>query len=140
MQLIDFDTEKGNIKTILSLFIYPIIFLFKINDHEIIDRVLDRKVCPNNICNEVYGPLRKAEIQDICDECKGPLVSRPRDNREDFPKRINKFKRLIKPSLDYYKKNKVAVHFIDASQEPSQVFAAIMTIIEGECEKRLDFI
>ena len=76
-------------------------------DNVIIDRILGRYTC--NTCGESYSDnFYKPKIAGVCDICGGTTFSkRLDDNRETLEERLNKYKDLTYPTINYYGKEGV---------------------------------
>ena len=57
---------------------------------EIIERVMARRECPN--CKRVYNMiLNKPKVDELCDDCNVPLITRKDDTREKLQLRLDTF-------------------------------------------------
>ena len=72
-------------------------------EEEIIERVVNRRVCSNQDCKTVYNiVLNPPKIEDICDKCGNKLVKRPDDNPETIKNRIKTYLDSTAPLVEYY--------------------------------------
>lgn len=76
--------------------------------------------------NECYR--NKYIVQQVTQE---PLMKRSDDNAEALVKRLEAYHDQTKPLVDYYKKFGIH-HAIDASRDPSDVFASITKIFQAK--------
>lgn len=68
---------------------------------EIIERVMARRECPN--CKKVYNMiLNKPKVDELCDNCKVPLIRRVDDTEEKLQLRLDTFFKETKPVIDFY--------------------------------------
>ena len=73
---------------------------------EIIERVLARRECPN--CKKVYNMiLNKPKENELCDDCKAPLITRKDDTREKLQIRLDTFFKETKPVIDFYNEKQI---------------------------------
>ncbi len=100
---------------------------FILSDEEIIKRLSGRRLCP--ACGKTYHvhfmPPKK---ENVCDACGGILVIRKDDQIESIRNRLKVYKDQTEPLVAYYAKNGI-VKDVDASPEPSRVFAALKEIL-----------
>lgn len=77
-------------------------------EEEIIERIVNRRVCSNQECKAVYNTtLSPSKIEGICDKCGGTLVQRKDDNEETIRKRLNTYYATSEPIIDFYKEKNV---------------------------------
>lgn len=75
-----------------------------LTDKDIIRRTLNRLVCSNKKCREVYNlEFKKPEKDDICDLCGSKLEKRDDDNLETIKIRLDNYKKTAGELIDYYK-------------------------------------
>ena len=73
---------------------------------EIIERVMARRECPN--CKRVYNMiLNKPKVDELCDDCNVPLITRKDDTREKLQLRLDTFFKETKPVIDFYQERGV---------------------------------
>lgn len=94
-------------------------FEFKIlkleaNEEDIIQRVLNRRICPN--CNATYNLLTK-ELRPIrdgfCDKCNSELVIRKDDAK--IKKRLIEYHSKTEETIEYLKKERMEYYEIDSN-------------------------
>lgn len=94
-------------------------FEFKIlkleaNEEDIIQRVLNRRICPN--CNATYNLLTK-ELRPIrdgfCDKCNSELVIRKDD--AEIKKRLIEYHSKTEETIEYLKKERMEYYEIDSN-------------------------
>lgn len=77
-------------------------------EEEIIERIVNRRVCSNQECKAVYNTtLSPSKVEGICDKCGGTLVQRKDDNEETIRKRLNTYYATSQPIIDFYKERNV---------------------------------
>lgn len=77
-------------------------------EEEIIERIVNRRVCSNQECKAVYNTtLSPSKVEGICDKCGGTLVQRKDDNEETIRKRLNTYYATSEPIIDFYKEKNV---------------------------------
>lgn len=76
---------------------------------EIIERILNRRVCSNQACKATYNlVLHPTKKEGICDKCGSEVVQREDDkSREAIENRLSIYDTQTKPLVDYYEKQKV---------------------------------
>ena len=73
-------------------------------EEEIIDRIVNRRVCSNQDCKTVYNTkLNPSKVQGICDKCGSELKQRKDDNEETVRNRLVSYYKQSAPIVDYYK-------------------------------------
>lgn len=78
------------------------------SEEEIIERIVNRRVCSNQECKAVYNTtLSPSKVEGICDKCGGTLVQRKDDNEETIRKRLNTYYETSQPIIDFYKERNV---------------------------------
>lgn len=74
-------------------------------EEEIIERVVNRRVCSNQNCKAVYNiVLNPPKQENICDKCGSKLVKREDDNAETIKKRIQTYLESTSPLIEFYEK------------------------------------
>ena len=78
----------------------------------IIDRMVNRRICPNckSIYNLKYG--KKPQIENICDECGTNLIQRTDDNEKTIRDRLVTYEINTKPLIEYYKEQEKLINII----------------------------
>ena len=68
----------------------------------IIDRIVNRRICPQcgAIYNLKYG--KKPEVDEICDKCGTQIIQRADDNKKTVCDRLNTYALSTRPLLNYY--------------------------------------
>lgn len=73
-------------------------------EEEIIDRIVNRRVCSNQECKTVYNTkLNPSKQEGICDKCGSELKQRKDDNEETVRNRLVSYYKQSAPIVDYYK-------------------------------------
>ena len=74
-------------------------------DEEIIERIVNRRVCSNQECKAVYNiVLHPPKVEGICDKCGSELVTRKDDTEETVKARLKSYFEQTSPLVDYYEK------------------------------------
>lgn len=74
-----------------------------VHDDEIIKRMSGRRICP--ACGMTYHTVYNAPLhENVCDNCKAPLVQRDDDKEETVKQRLKTYHLQTEPLVDYYKK------------------------------------
>lgn len=73
-------------------------------DEEIIERIVNRRVCSNQECKTVYNIiLNPPKQEDVCDKCGSELVKRKDDTEETVRARLRNYFEQTAPVVEYYK-------------------------------------
>ena len=98
-------------------------------EEEIIERIVNRRVCSNQECKAVYNiVLNPPKVEGICDRCGSEIVLREDDKPETVQKRLKVYHEQTQPLIDYYK-NQGILKSVDGTQPMDEVFKAIVTIL-----------
>lgn len=74
-------------------------------EKEIIERIVNRRVCSNQACKTVYNlKLNPPKNPDICDKCGHELVVRKDDNEETVKLRLDGYFKQTSPLVNFYEK------------------------------------
>ena len=74
-------------------------------EEEIIERIVNRRVCSNQECKAVYNiVLNPPKVEGICDKCGSELVTRKDDTEETVKARLKGYFEQTSPLVDYYEK------------------------------------
>ena len=74
-------------------------------EEEIIERIVNRKVCSNQECKAVYNiVLHPPKVEGICDKCGSELITRKDDTEETVKARLKNYFEQTSPLVDYYEK------------------------------------
>ena len=81
---------------------------------EIIERIVNRRVCSNQECKTVYNiVLNPTKVEGICDKCGSKLLQRKDDNVETVESRIDTYLKNTSPLVEYYtKQNKISTQLV----------------------------
>ena len=74
-------------------------------EEEIIERIVNRRVCSNQECKAVYNiVLHPPKVEGICDKCGSELITRKDDTEETVKARLKNYFEQTSPLVDYYEK------------------------------------
>ena len=77
-------------------------------EDEIIERIVNRRVCSNQDCKAVYNLiLNPPKVEGICDKCGSKLIQRQDDNVETVKLIFENYIKQTSPLVEYYKNNGV---------------------------------
>jgi len=112
----------------------------EVPDEVIVKRAEGRLTCKScaSIYNRYFSPPKE---EGICDKCKGELIQRSDDKAEVVQERLRTYHNQTKPLVEYYSKKGV-LHRFDGTQQPTEVFNQIMTVLKQQKQleiKALDF-
>lgn len=79
-------------------------------DEEVIERIVNRRVCSNHECKTVYNLILNPPKQEgICDICGHKLIQRKDDTEETVRTRLNVYFDETSPLIDFYEKKGVVL-------------------------------
>lgn len=74
-------------------------------EEEIIERIVNRRVCSNQDCKTIYNlVLNPPKQEGICDKCGSELIQRKDDNIETVKARFESYIKQTSPVVEYYEK------------------------------------
>ena len=74
-------------------------------EEELIERIVNRRVCSNQECKAVYNlVLHPPKVKGICDKCGSELIVRKDDNVETVKSRLEQYFTATSPLVEYYEK------------------------------------
>ena len=74
-------------------------------EEEIIERIVNRRVCSNQECKAVYNVvLHPPKVEGKCDKCGSDLITRKDDKVETVKSRLEQYFTATSPLVEYYKK------------------------------------
>lgn len=74
-------------------------------EEELIERIVNRRVCSNQECKAVYNlVLHPPKVEGICDKCGSELIVRKDDNVETVKSRLEQYFTATSPLVEYYEK------------------------------------
>lgn len=77
-------------------------------EEEIIERIVNRRVCSNSSCKTVYNvKLSPSKVEGICDKCGSELIQRKDDNEETVKNRLKTYFEQSAPIVEFYKNKEV---------------------------------
>lgn len=77
-------------------------------DEEIIERIVNRRICSNQECKAVYNLILNPPKKDgICDKCGSELIIRKDDTEETVKARLKTYFEQTSPLVEYYQKQGV---------------------------------
>ena len=100
-----------------------------VSDDEVLKRITGRRSCPQ--CKKIYHiHFSPPKQENICDTCNSPLVQRSDDKPEVVEERLKAYYSQTKPVADFYKQT-ATVHEINGEESSTQVFDALMAVLNG---------
>jgi len=79
-----------------------------ISDEEIIDRIINRRTCPNPDCREIYNTkFKPPEIENVCDKCGWALIIRDDDNLATITERLKNYHSVSENLINYYEQKDI---------------------------------
>ena len=72
-------------------------------EEEIIERIVNRRICSNQECKEVYNLVLRPPVKEgICDKCGHELIQRKDDTIETVKSRLDNYFKQTSPLVEYY--------------------------------------
>ena len=72
-------------------------------EEEIIERIVNRRVCSNQECKEVYNLVLRPPVKEgLCDKCGHELIQRKDDTIETVKSRLDNYFKQTSPLVEYY--------------------------------------
>ncbi len=98
-----------------------------VKDEAIFERLTNRRICPK--CKRVYHMRYNPPKNDeLCDDCKVPLIVRDDDKIDVIKKRLEVYHKLTQPLVDHYEiSGKITK--INGERTPKEVEAEIISNI-----------
>ncbi len=102
---------------------------FKLEDDEIIRRIVGRRVC--KACAATYNVnFLPPKQPDKCDKCGGELMQRKDDTREVVVTRLTTYRAQTAPLIDHYARGG-RFHTVDSALGADAVEAAVLKVVEA---------
>jgi len=104
------------------------VFYFAVPEAALVGRLTGRRTCGS--CGAIWHvENRPTKAEGICDACGGELVQRSDDRQEAIQKRLDEYRALTAPLLDYYRSRDV-LREIDADRSPDVVFQELLKLMQ----------
>ena len=101
-----------------------LVILFEAEDDVLVQRIAGRRSCP---CGKVYNVyFTPPTIEGRCDDCDGELVHRADDEPETVRRRLEVYRELTEPLIDFYRENGPAPVAIEAMGSPDEVWEQVV--------------
>jgi adenylate kinase len=110
------------------------VFLIKVSDEAIIERMSGRRVCKNGHTFHLkYSPPKDATI---CDSCGEPLFQRDDDKPETVQSRLDIYHRETDAILKYYRDKGLLIE-IDGERHIEDVYQQIVRYMVGDLRSKI---
>lgn len=98
---------------------------------EIMSRIINRRICSNSECKEIYNLVSKpTKIPGICDKCGSEIIQRADDSdSEAVKKRLDTYFSQTAPLIDFYEKKGI-VHIVESNKPPKDLAEGIMKFLK----------
>lgn len=81
-----------------------------IPDDEIVSRVINRRICSNQQCGEIYNIRNNPpKIEGICDKCGAKLIRRNDDTEQTALNRVKIYHEQTAPLIQYYEQKDILI-------------------------------
>lgn len=102
---------------------------FKLDDAEIIRRIVDRRVC--KACAATYNiNFLPPKVTGQCDRCGGELIQRADDRQEVVVTRLETYRAQTAPLIAYYSQ-RGALHTVESSAGAEAVEQRVARLVEA---------
>lgn len=98
---------------------------------EIMSRIINRRICSNPECKEIYNLVSKpTKVSGICDKCGSEIIQRVDDSdSEAIKKRLDTYFSQTEPLIDFYDKKGV-VHTVKSNKLPKDLAEGIIEFMK----------
>ena len=98
---------------------------------EIMSRIINRRICSNPECKEIYNLVSKpTKAPGICDKCGSEIVQRVDDSDcEAVKKRLDTYFSQTAPLIDFYNKKGV-VYKVESNKPPKDLAEGIIEFLK----------
>ncbi len=104
--------------------------LFDVPEDVVVQRITNRRVCPK--CGRIYNLITNPPKEDnLCDECKVPLIQREDDKEEVVRKRYRVYMENTLPVVEYYEK-KGKLQKIDGTAGLDAVIEEVLKLVNKD--------
>jgi adenylate kinase len=111
----------------------PVVIHMAVPDETLVSRLTSRRQCQK--CLRIYNLLFQApKVAGKCDDDGADLLTRADDNETTVRERLEAYKKLTGPILDFY--GSKVVRTVDGSQKPADVAKAIDAAISAAIAER----
>ena len=101
------------------------VFLLEVPTPVIVSRLSGRRICKS--CGAVYHVTNiPPKVENVCDQCGGPLYQRPDDSEETVLNRLEVYQRQTASLIDFYETKGVLVR-INAGTTPRDATAELLS-------------
>ena len=101
-------------------------------DEVVRQRVLSRRLCGK--CGLDYNLIsHRPAVEDVCDVCGGPLVTRADDTPEALADRLADYHSKTEPVLELFRRKELVLD-IDGTAAPEAIQAEIRSLLTGRSE------
>jgi len=98
------------------------------DDDFLVDRLSNRRVCGG--CGKVYHLVNMPPVREgVCDSCGGKLVQRNDDREEIIRRRLEVYRSLTEPLIEYYTKKNL-LHVVPGDGKLEDTLSAIAGIVK----------
>ncbi|NQU75167.1 MAG: adenylate kinase [Planctomycetes bacterium] len=122
------DAQLARFNTPLDLVVY-----MDVSADVVVDRICGRRSCPS--CGAIYHEkYLRPKVEGACDQCSytGQLELRRDDTEEVVLRRLDAYKAVTAPVLDYYKDaGAEKVLCVDGNRRPNEVTAEIVAQLQA---------
>ena len=103
---------------------------FDVEDGVLVDRLTQRRSCPNSSCNAVYHLTNNPPKETgVCDKCGSQLYQRDDDKEETVKNRLKTYREKTFPLVAYYEKAGKLVT-IEGTGNIESIFAKVKSAIQ----------
>lgn len=104
---------------------------FQMSDARIVERIVGRRVCSK--CKRTYNvTFFPPSTPGVCDDCGGGLTQRRDDHEDVIRTRLDTYRRLTAPLIEYYL-DRGLLRTVNAADAADAVESAVAVIIQEAC-------
>jgi adenylate kinase len=109
--------------------VVPVVINIAVGYNQLLRRLTGRRSCPT--CGRIYNVyLQPPRVDELCDYDGTKLVIRKDDREEVISERLKAYEQQTLPLTEYYRASG-CLHVIDGEQDPADVTAAVLKIVEN---------
>ena len=103
--------------------------VIEVDPEEIIRRISGRRVCHNGHVFHVDDA--PSSDGDVCDQCGEPTYQRDDDRAETVRNRLEVYRQLTEPLIDFYRSRDIAFHRVDGFGDVDDITEAVMAALRS---------
>jgi adenylate kinase len=106
-----------------------LVVLLDVPEEELVGRLTGRRACPDCKAN-FHVDFKPPATPNVCDRCGGRLIQRPDDREESIRERLEVYRKLTMPLVDFYADAGV-LSSVDGRGSMEEVFERVDAVMAG---------